>query len=582
MGRVVPAAALLLALSACGESATLATPRAGGAPLRAAAANGIDGEYVVVLREGADPTAVAALAGVHPRHVYTAAVNGFAAPLNRGQLAALRHHPAVEFVEQDQLHVAMQSGVPWNLDRIDQRYLPLDGRYNVNTTASNVTAYVIDTGIRTNHTQVGTRAAVAYDALGGNGQDCNGHGTHVAGVIGGSTYGVAKGVRLRAVRVLNCNGSGSTSGIIAGVDWVRVNRVRPAVANLSIGGGFSSALNTGVNNMANPGVYTAVASGSSNANACNYSPASASQVTTAAASNQSDQRVTSGNYGSCVHLYAPGAGIVSAWHTSTTATQTLSGSSLAAPHVAGVGALYLAYYPSAANTTVRSWIINNATVGGGGGGAPRAHNAWGTQSPDFLNWGTPFAGHCADDRTGAGRNFCPVGNTMPDYTVSLQSTLDWRGFSLYGLLEAVQGIDVYNQPLQWSVFRDNVSLFDQSAVSENERKPIGYWRALYGGLGGLVPNGEFVEDGSFVKLRELSLRYGFGAEQLSRVPGLSGFSGLALSVSGRNLMTWSDYRGYDPEVGRAGGATGSAALARVDGYNYPNFRTWTFGAELSF
>jgi subtilisin family serine protease len=357
---LLPVAAL--ALAACAEAAT--GPRAdGAAPLHAAGANGIEGEYIVVLRDGASPTGVAAAAGVNPRFVYTAALVGFAASLNHGQLAALRHHPAVAYLEQDQVFEAKQSSVPWNLDRIDQRYLPLDGRYNVNTTASTVTAYVIDTGILTAHTQFGGRAAVAYDALGGNGQDCNGHGTHVAGVIGGSTYGVAKGVRLRAVRVLSCTGSGSTSGIIAGIDWVRLNHVKPAVANLSIGGGYSSALNTAVNNMANAGVYTAVASGSSNANACNYSPSSASQVTTAAPSNQSDQRVTSGNYGSCVHLYAPGAQIVSAWHTSTTATQTLSGSSLAAPHVAGVGALYLAYYPGASNTTVRSWIINNATVG---------------------------------------------------------------------------------------------------------------------------------------------------------------------------------------------------------------------------
>lgn len=350
-----------LAVAACGDSAT-APAGVPAAPLLAAAANGIEGEYVVVLREGADPTAVAAIAGVHPRHVYTSALNGFAAPLNRGQLTALRHHPAVEYVEQDQAFEAKQS-VGWNLDRIDQRNLPLNGRYLVNTTASNVTAYIVDTGILTAHSQFGGRAAVAYDALGGNGQDCNGHGTHVAGIVGGSTHGVAKGVRLRAVRVLSCTGSGATSGIIAGIDWVRSNHVKPAVANLSIGGGLSSALNTAVNNMANAGVYTAVASGSSGGDACNYSPASASQVTTAAASNHLDQRVTSGNYGKCVHLYAPGAQIVSAWHTSTTATQTLSGSSLAAPHVAGVGALYLAGNPGASNTAVRTWILNNATVG---------------------------------------------------------------------------------------------------------------------------------------------------------------------------------------------------------------------------
>jgi subtilisin family serine protease len=354
----------LLGLAACADSAPLATVDNGNAaPLHAAAANGIEGEYVVVLRDGAHPTSVAAVAGVEPRHVYTAALNGFAASLNTGQLTALRHHPEVLYVEQDQVLEAKQSAVPWNLDRIDQRYLPLNGQYVANTLAANVTAYIIDTGILTAHTQFGGRAAVGFDATGGNGQDCNGHGTHVAGVVGGSTYGVAKGVRLRAVRVLNCSGSGSTSGIIAGVDWVRVNHVKPAVANLSIGGGYSASLNTAVNNMANAGVYTAVASGSSASNACNYSPSSASQVTTVAPSTPTDAAASSANFGSCVHLYAPGYKILSAWHTSTTATATISGSSLAAPHAAGVGALYLAYNPSASNTTVRSWIIGNATVG---------------------------------------------------------------------------------------------------------------------------------------------------------------------------------------------------------------------------
>jgi TonB-linked SusC/RagA family outer membrane protein len=217
-----------------------------------------------------------------------------------------------------------------------------------------------------------------------------------------------------------------------------------------------------------------------------------------------------------------------------------------------------------------------------GAGGSLSDNAWGTTSPDFLPWGTPFAGECAEDRTGAGRSFCPVGNTMPDYTVTFSTNVDWRGFSFYGLIDAVQGFDVWNQPLSWGLFRDNVGFMDQTGVPEADRKPIGYWRALYGGLGGLVANGEFVEDASFVKLRELSLRYRLTADQLSGVPGLGGFAGMAFSVSGRNLMTWSDYRGYDPEVGRAGGATGSAALARVDGFNYPNFRTWTFGLELTF
>jgi hypothetical protein len=175
-----------------------------------------------------------------------------------------------------------------------------------------------------------------------------------------------------------------------------------------------------------------------------------------------------------------------------------------------------------------------------------------------------------------------VGNTLPDYTVSLSTNMEWRGLSFYGLIDAVQGFDVWNQPLSWGLFRDNVGIMDQTGVPEAEQKPIGYWRALYGGLSGLVANGEFVEDASFVKLRELSIRYRLTGDQLQGVPGLGGFAGIAFSVSGRNLKTWTDYRGYDPEVGRAGGDTGSAALARVDGFNYPNFRTFSFGIELNF
>jgi TonB-linked SusC/RagA family outer membrane protein len=221
-------------------------------------------------------------------------------------------------------------------------------------------------------------------------------------------------------------------------------------------------------------------------------------------------------------------------------------------------------------------------------------NAWGTAagmasgigSP--IMWGTPFAGMCTDRVSGERTNDCPVGNSMPDYSVSLSSSVNWRGFSLYGLLDAVQGFDVYNQPLQWSVFRRNVAMYDQSQVPEGERKPIGYFDALYGGLSGLTPNGEFVEDASFVKLRELTLRYSIPGSVLQRIGGLGvgGIQSLALNVSGRNLKTWSDYRGYDPEVSRSTGGVadevGSGAIARVDGYNYPVFRTWTFGVDLSF
>jgi subtilisin family serine protease len=354
----------VLALAACSDQSPVGSRATVAAPLMSAGANAIEGSYIVVLNEGANPRSVAAVAGVEPGFVYTAALNGFSAELNGGQLNALLHNPNVAYVEEDQVGslATTQSGATWGLDRIDQTSNTLNGTYIYNATASNVTAYVIDTGLLPTHSQFGTRASSVYNSAGGSANDCNGHGTHVAGTIGGSTYGVAKAVRLRGVKVLGCSGSGSFSGIIAGVDWVRLNATKPAVANLSLGGGFSSSLNTAVNNLANSGVFVAVASGNSNANACNYSPASAANVTSVNASTSTGAKASFSNYGSCTHLYAPGQSITSAWYTSTTATNTISGTSMASPHVAGVGALYLAGNPSASNSTVRSWIINNATA----------------------------------------------------------------------------------------------------------------------------------------------------------------------------------------------------------------------------
>jgi subtilisin family serine protease len=360
--RSTLSAAALLALAACADAPT-AGPAADAAPLLAAqSGRGIDGQYIVVLQEGADPRGVAAAAGVHPRFVYTAAVNGFSAALNEGQLNALRHLPGVEYVEQDGRAEAWttQSPVTWGLDRIDQRSLPLSNSYTYTATAPGVYAYVIDTGIQANHPQFGTRAASAYDALGGTGADCNGHGTHVAGTIGSTTYGVAKQVRLRGVRVLDCNGGGSMSAIIAGVDWVRVNRINPAVANLSLGGGLNTTLNTAVTNLSNSGVFVSVAAGNSNSNACNYSPASATAAFTTASSESSDARRSSSNYGSCVDGYAPGGSITSTWIGG--GTSTTSGSSMASAHVAGVAALYKATYGNASSATIDSWIKNNATT----------------------------------------------------------------------------------------------------------------------------------------------------------------------------------------------------------------------------
>jgi subtilisin family serine protease len=208
-------------------------------------------------------------------HVYKHALNGFSIEMSEAEAEALSQDFRVKSVEEDGVMTAdvTQSNPPWGLDRIDERDLPLSGTYTYNWTGSGVRVYIIDTGIRTAHTQFGGRASNVFDAFGGNGADCNGHGTHVAGTVGGSTYGVAKSALLRGVRVLDCNGSGSTSGVIAGVDWVRQNHINPAVANMSLGGGVSSALDTAVNNLSNSGVPIAVAAGNSNANACNSSPA---------------------------------------------------------------------------------------------------------------------------------------------------------------------------------------------------------------------------------------------------------------------------------------------------------------------
>lgn len=367
---LVPAAALLT-LAACSDAPSTApadAPDPGGSTLAAMPGGAkIPGEYIVVFKDdvGDVPGLTQRLAAQHGgtvRFTYTSALRGFAASMSAQAADALANNPNVAYVEQDQVMTAdaTQTGATWGIDRVDQRNRPLSGTYTYATTASTVYAYIIDTGIYTSHTQFGGRAANVYDAFGGNGQDCNGHGTHVAGTVGSSTYGIAKSVRLRGLRVLNCSGSGSTSGIIAAVDWVRANRVNPAVANMSLGGGYSSSLNTAVTNLVNSGVFVAVAAGNSAANACNYSPASASGTITVAASTSSDARASYSNYGGCVDLYAPGSSITSTWLNG--GTNTINGTSMASPHVAGVAALYKATYGNASSSTIASWLINNATT----------------------------------------------------------------------------------------------------------------------------------------------------------------------------------------------------------------------------
>ncbi|ADO74826.1 S8 family peptidase [Stigmatella aurantiaca] len=358
-----------LALAACGgelnDSEMLDGAEVGQAeaPLvLAPAGTAVPGSYIVVTKQEGGLRRASLASRITPRHSYSV-INGFAADLSAEQLAEVRKDPNVLFVEEDavvQLE-ATQSNATWGIDRIDQESLPLSGTYTYTSTGAGVTAYIIDTGIQVNHSQFGGKAAVAYDAVGDgqNGNDCQGHGTHVAGTIGSTTYGVAKGVNLRAVRVLNCSGSGTNSGVIAGINWVTSNHVKPAVANMSLGGSASSAVNTAVTNLSNAGVFVAVAAGNSNANASGFSPASAPAVTTVAASTKTDARASYSNYGSLIDIYAPGTDITSTWIGS--GTNTISGTSMASPHVAGVGALYKATYGDASSATVDAWIKNNAS-----------------------------------------------------------------------------------------------------------------------------------------------------------------------------------------------------------------------------
>jgi subtilisin family serine protease len=330
--------------------------------------------YIVVLDKAASAVAErsardsARARGATIHYRYRHALRGFAATLPNRALDALRNNPNVSYIDADRRvsASATQSPVTWGLDRIDQRNLPLSNSYTYNFTGSGVKAYIIDTGIRFTHTEFGGRAISGYDAIdGGSADDCNGHGTHVAGTVGSATYGVAKSVTLVAVRVLNCQGSGSTSGVIAGVDWVTANHGsgQPAAANMSLGGPANSALDNAVNNSINDGVTYAVAAGNSNANACNYSPARVAAAITVGATTSSDARSSFSNYGTCLDIFAPGSNITSTWHTSDTATNTISGTSMASPHVAGVAALYLQGNPSATPSAVRNAIVSSATSG---------------------------------------------------------------------------------------------------------------------------------------------------------------------------------------------------------------------------
>jgi subtilisin family serine protease len=315
------------------------------------------------------------------KRVYSDVFPGALISADARQVAALKKNPNVSLIEPDgiALAIASQSPAPWGLDRVDQRSLPLDGSYSYDSTGSGTSAYIVDTGIRADHQDMAGRVSGGFTSINdGNGTgDCNGHGTHVAGTVGGSTYGVAKDVRLIPVRVLGCNGSGTWSGVISGLDFIAGQHVpgTPAVANMSLGGGASSSVDLAVRNVVSRGVSVVVAAGNSSTDACTSSPAREPAAITVAATDSIDQQAYFSNFGSCVDIYAPGVGIPSAWHTSRTATASLSGTSMAAPHVAGAAARVLQLDPAASPSTTWATLSGAATRGvisGLGSGSPNA------------------------------------------------------------------------------------------------------------------------------------------------------------------------------------------------------------------
>jgi subtilisin family serine protease len=358
----LPRKLMLVGVATLSMVAAASTPALAAAPegviRNAGGATAVTDSYIVVLKDtavsrmavGETARDLAAEHGGTVARTWTSALRGFEVTANAKTAARIAASPAVAWVEQNHtVRIAgTQSPTPsWGLDRVDQRALPLDNSYTYPNSASNVHAYIIDTGIRTTHTDFGGRATWGTNTVDTNNTDCNGHGTHVAGTVGGSTYGLAKGVQLVAVKVLNCQGSGTYAGVISGIDWVTANAIKPAVANMSLGGGADASVDAAVRNSINSGVTYGLAAGNdSGADACNTSPARTVEAITVGSTTNTDARSSFSNIGTCLDIFAPGSSITSAWNSSDTGTNTISGTSMATPHVVGAAALVASANPS--------------------------------------------------------------------------------------------------------------------------------------------------------------------------------------------------------------------------------------------